>query len=160
MDVEDVPRPDLVAELADGLQERQAFDVPHGAADFGDDDIAAHLFRHLVHAGFDLVGDVRDDLHGAALVLAGSFLVEHALIHLSGGEVVELGEVGVGEALVMTEVEVRFRAVVEHIDLAVLVRVHRAGVDVQVRVEFLHDDLQAAQLQQGAEGGGGKAFAE
>jgi hypothetical protein len=160
MDVEHIAGTDLVAELTDGFEERQALDVAHGAADFGDDDVAAHLLGHFVDARFDLVGDVRDDLHGAPLVFAGAFLVEHALVNLAGGEVVELGEVRVREALVVAEVEVGFRAVIEHIHFAVLVRVHRAGVDVQVRVKLLHDDLQAAQFEQGAEGGGGEAFAE
>jgi hypothetical protein len=36
----------------------------------------------------DLVGDVRDDLHGLAQVVAAAFLLEHALVDLAGGEVV------------------------------------------------------------------------
>ena len=103
-------------------------------------------------AVLDLVGDVRDDLHGAPLVFAGALLVEHALIDLAAGEVVEAGEVRVGEALVVPEVQVGLGTVVEHIDLAMLVRVHGAGVYIQIRVELLHDDPQTAQLQKRAEG--------
>ena len=36
---EDVVAADLVADLADGLQERQRLDVADGAADLGDDDV-------------------------------------------------------------------------------------------------------------------------
>ena len=36
---EDVVPADLVADLADGLQERQRLDVADGAADLGDDDV-------------------------------------------------------------------------------------------------------------------------
>jgi hypothetical protein len=37
----------------------------------------------------DLVGDVRDHLHGAAEVLAAALLVEDRLVHLAGGDVVD-----------------------------------------------------------------------
>ena len=39
VDVEDVLAPDVLAELADGLEERQALDVAHGAADLGDEHV-------------------------------------------------------------------------------------------------------------------------
>ena len=48
-----------------------------------DDHIALHLLRHLMDACLDLIRDVRDHLHGAALVFAGAFLVEHALVNLT-----------------------------------------------------------------------------
>jgi len=37
------------------------------------------------------------------------------------------------ETLVMAEVEVGLRTVVEHITFAVLIRRHRAGIDVEIR---------------------------
>ena len=56
-------RPELVAELADRLEERQALDVADRAADLAQDEILA------VEIGLDefldRVGDVRDHLHGA-----------------------------------------------------------------------------------------------
>ena len=60
----------------------------------------------------------------------------------------------------MTEVEVGLAAVVGDEHLAVLERVHRAGVDVDVRVELLHRDPQATQLQQPAERRRGETLAE
>jgi hypothetical protein len=44
--------------------------------------------------------------------------------------------------------EVGLRAVLRHEDLAVLVRRHRAGVDVDVRIELLQPDRQAARDEQ------------
>jgi hypothetical protein len=45
-------------------------------------------------AAFDkllnFIGDVGDDLHGLAQVVAAAFFVEHALVDLAGGEVVGL----------------------------------------------------------------------
>ena len=66
----------------------------------------------------------------------------------------------VGEALVVAEVEVGLRAVVGDVDLAVLVRAHRARIDVDVGVELLQRDLVAVAFEQRADGGGREALAE
>ena len=90
-----------------------------------------------VHRVLDLVGDVRDDLHRPAEVVAAALLVDHRLVDAAGGEVVGWREVErVREALVVAEVEVGLGAVVGDVDLAVLERAHRARVDVEVRVEL------------------------
>ena len=69
------------------------------------------------------------------------------------------GERDVDEALVVPEVEVGLAAVVGDEHLAVLEGVHRARVDVDVRVELLHRDPEAPGLQQPPERGGGEALA-
>ena len=69
-------------------------------------------------------------------------------------------EVLVEEALVVADVEVGLGAVLGDEHLAVLERAHRPRVDVQVRVELLDVDLQAARLQQPAERRGGDPLAE
>ncbi len=53
------------------------------------------------------------------------------------------------EALVVTQVEVGLAAVFGDVDLAVLKRAHRAGVDVDVRVELDEGDVEAAVLEAG-----------
>ena len=75
----DVHRPlaaELVAELADRLQERQALDVADGAADLAQDEILA------VEIGddelLDRVGDVRNDLDGGAEIVAVALPGDHA----------------------------------------------------------------------------------
>ena len=71
-----------------------------------------------------------------------------------------LAQVDVEEALVVADVEVGLGAVVGDEDLAVLERVHRARIDVEVRVELLHRDAQPARREQVAEARGGQALAE
>ena len=66
----------------------------------------------------------------------------------------------VGEALVVTKIQIGLCAVVEHINFAVLERIHRSGIDVQIRIEFLEDNAQAAQLKQCTERSRGQAFAQ
>ena len=64
------------------------------------------------------------------------------------------------EAFVVAQVEVGFGSVVEDIDFPVLVGAHGAGIDIEIGVELLQGDLQAATFQKSADGCGGKAFAK
>ena len=148
----------VVLELAERLEERQAFDVAGGAADLGDEHVDA--FAALEDAVLDLVGDVRDDLHGLAEVVAAAFLLDDGLVDLAGAEAVEAREFARGEAFVVAEVEVGLGAVVQDVDLAVLIGAHGARIDVEVWIELLDAHLQAPALEQGPQGGGGEAFAE
>ena len=65
---------------------------------------------------------MRNDLYGFAEIVAASFLGDDLFVNASGGPVVVAGQLGVSEALVMTEVEVGLGAVVGDEDLAVLKR--------------------------------------
>ena len=85
-----VAAPLFVAHLADGFQERQRFDIAHGAADFGDHHV--HVRRHLLHGGLDFVGDVRNHLHGLAQIVAAPLARDDLLVDAAGGQVVALRE--------------------------------------------------------------------
>ena len=78
----------VVLELTDGLEEGQRLDVAHGAADLDDRDVGR--LGAAVDPALDLVGDVRDDLHGAAQVLSVALVIEDGLVDPPGGEVVRL----------------------------------------------------------------------
>lgn len=152
--------PDLVPELPNGLEEREGLDVADGAADLDDLDVRLLRLGERPDPLLDLVGDVRDDLDGLAQVVAAAFFREDARVDGPGREVRTPVQVLVEEPLVMPEVEIGLRAVVEDEHLAVLERVHRAGVDVDIGVELLDDDLRSASFEQTTEGGGGDALAE
>jgi len=62
----------LIAELADRLEKRLAFDVAHRSADLHDGDVEPG--GRLADEILDLVGDVGDDLDGLAEVVAPAFL--------------------------------------------------------------------------------------
>jgi hypothetical protein len=47
----------------------------------------------------------------------------------------------------VAQVQVCFRAVVEHVDFTVLVRAHRPGIYVDVGIEFLYGNFKAAFLE-------------
>ena len=151
VDEQAIAAPLLDGHLADGLQEGLALDVARRAADLGQHHVCAALFAHGVDEVLDLVGDVGNDLHGLAQVVAVALLGQHVPVDLAGGQVGVLVEVLVDEALVVAQVQVGFRAVVGDEHLAMLVGAHGAGVYVDVGVELLRDDLQAAHLEQAAQ---------
>ena len=160
VDIDDVCRADLTAELADRLEERQGLDVAHGAADLGDDGVGVAGLRNRADPALDLVCNVRDHLDGGAQVLALPLLAEDAVPDRAGRVVCIPREVLVDETLVVPDVQVGLGAVLRDEDLAVLEGAHRPRIDVQVRVELLNLHLEAARLEQPAERGSGDALTE
>ena len=150
---------DVVAELADRLEEGKALDVSDGAPHFGDDHVDV-VATDFADPRLDLVGDVGDDLDRVAEIVAAPLLLDHRQIDRTGGHVGASAQVLAGEALVVAEIEVGLSPVVGDEDLAVLERVHRSGVDVDVRVELLVDDAETAGAKEATKRGGGDALAE
>ena len=69
---------------------------------------------------FDFIGNVRNNLYGTAQIVAATLFGNHIFIDLAGTEAVAAGHGGVDEALVVTQVEVGFRAVIGHKYFAVV----------------------------------------
>ena len=159
MDVAHVVAPSVLAVLADRFQEREDLDVAHGAADLGDDHIDV-FGCHGVDATLDFVGDVRDDLHGLAEVVATPLGGQNGLVDGTSGGVGTSRQILVDESFVVPEIEVGFASIVGDEHLTVLVRVHRAGVDVDVRVQFLEGDPQTPHFQQTTQGTGRQTLAQ
>ena len=135
----------FVAELADRLEEGQALDVAHRAADLAEDEI--HILIAMQHERLDGVGHMRDHLHGAAEIVAPALLGEDRLIDLARGHVVVAGGVHAGEPLVVTKVEVGFRTVIGDENFAMLNGAHGARVDIQVGVKLPETHGITARLE-------------
>src|SRR5258706_15865415 len=153
VDVAGVVRAELQAHLPDRFEERQRLDVPDGAADLDD-----RHFRFACAARnerLDLVGYMWDHLHGAAEVVAAALFSYHRIVDLAGGEVVVAVHTGRLETLVVAQIQVGLGAVLGNEHLPVLEGAHRAGIDVDVRVELEEGDFDAARFEDRGEGGGG-----
>src|SRR6267143_301160 len=153
VDVAGVVGAELKAHLPYRFEERKRLDVPDRAADF--DDRHFRFARAARDERLDLIGDMRDHLHGAAEVVAAALFSYHRVVDLASGEVVVPVHSGRLEALVVTQIEVGLGAVLGHEHLPVLERAHRAGIDVDVRVELEEGDFDAARFEDRGEGGGG-----
>ena len=123
--------------MAHGFQEWQRFDVAHRATDFNDCNVNRICFtktRTAFDEFLNFVGDMRNNLHRFAQIVATAFFVQHALVNLARGEIVGLAHARFDETLIVTQVQVGFRAIIRYKHFAMLQRRHGARVDVEVRV--------------------------
>ena len=159
MDIQHIFLALFLGHLANGLQKRLALNVAHGAADLRDDHIRVPVI-HGVHPIFDLVGHMGNDLHRAAQVAPLALPVQHAPVDFSRGN----GGVGiqglVHEPLIVSQIQVRLRAVVGDKDLPVLIGAHGPWVHIEIRVKFLVLHPQPALLQQPPQGRRAYALAQ
>jgi len=150
----------VLAHLPDRFEEGQPFDIADGAPYLDDDHIGIRMPRRVLDAPLDLVRDVGNDLDRAAQEVAVALLGEHCAVDLAGGDVVLLTQRHVSESLVVSQVQVRLRAVFGDEHFTVLVGRHRAWIDVQVRIQLLHGHGDAPALEQPADGRGRHPFAQ
>src|SRR5271163_3903162 len=99
MHVDAVVASQLDSELADRFQKRQRLDVAHGAADLDHAHIGA-VGSHL-DASLDLIGDVRNHLHGGAEIVASALLRDDPLVDAARREIAVAARGRTNEALVM-----------------------------------------------------------
>ncbi len=149
---------DFMPNLSNSFEKRQRFDVTHGAADFADHDV--HFAGQFLDGGLDFISDVRNHLNRLAEIVAAPFALDDLLVDAAAGQIVRAGERRVGETLVVAEIEIGLRAIVRYEDFAVLEGTHGSRVDIQVGVEFLKRDGEAAAFEQAADRRGRNAFAE
>jgi hypothetical protein len=112
------------------------------------------------HPALYLVGDMGHHLHGFAEESTLTLAPNYGVVDAAGSDVVGLRGRGVQEALVVAQVEVGFGAVIGDITFAMLVGIERAGVDVNIGVEFLDGNSKASGLQKLSQGGGNDSFSE
>ena len=85
-----------------------------------------------------------NDLDGVAQVFAAAFLRDDGRVDLTGRRVRRAGEVHVQETLVVADIEVSFRTVFRDENLTVLEGIHGPRIDIDVGIELLHGNAQAA----------------
>ena len=150
----------LNAYLTDSLKEGLAFDIAHGTADLGDDDIRIGILTHCVDEGLYLICDMRDYLNRLTQVISVALLFEHVGVYLACGQVRKLIKVFVDEALIVSQIKVCLSAVLSNIYLAVLIGAHCAGIHIYIGIKLLRGDLESSCLEQTSEGSGSNALAE
>lgn len=170
MDLEEVVPARSASQLGQCLHKGHAFDIANRASELDDADV--RLLVRVVNRYpcdtydpvLDRICDVGNDLHGTAQVVAPSFPLDHMLVDLACRYVVFSRQCYVEVSLIVAQVQVNFAAIVQNKDLAMpvsslsqlhgrgnvtasgtyaLSRIHRAGIDVQVRVDLDGGDVQS-----------------
>ena len=131
----------LMLELTNGFQERLAFDVTYGTADLNDGDTGLVIRKIAVETALDLVGDMRDDLYGTSAIVAAALLLQYGPVYLTGGNVGIFIQILIDETLIMSQIQIGLRTIFCDEYLAMLDRVHGAGINIDIRIEFLHGYL-------------------
>ena len=159
MDIADVVATRVTAKLTNRLNEGHNLDVAHRATDLDNDDVGAQ--RTLsTNSLFDLVRDVRNDLDCLTQIVAAPLLGDHVGIDRARRGIGYLGQRFIDESFVVAQVKIGLAAVVGHEDFTVLAGIHRARIDVEIRIEFAHCDFEATGLQKSTQRGGGEALTE
>ena len=158
VDDDGIVRTQIPLELTDGLDVRQGFDVADRTAYLGNDDIVFTCITEYLDTLFDLVGDVRDYLHGLAQKLTAALLFDDRKVNAAGGYVVGLGGFHIEKTLVMPQVEIRFRSVGSHVAFAMFVRVERTGIHIDIGIEFLDGYFVPSGLKKTSQRGRNDAF--
>ena len=134
----------LAPELPNRLQKRQRLDIAHRPADLDYRHIA--MLRPVDKRQLNLIGYVRNDLHRPPQIVATTLFRYHAMVNPTRRAVVRLPRMRMRKPLVMPQIHIRFGAVLRHIHFAMLQRIHRARVDVDIRVELQKVDPKPATL--------------
>ena len=146
-------------QLSDSFQERGALDVANRATYLCDNEVIEPRFSEILDVVLYLVSDMRHHLYGLSEEIAMSLLVDYRLVDAACRHAVGSCGLDTGETLVVTEVKVGLHAVNRDVAFAVLVRIERARVDIDVWVKLLDGNLIASRLQQFADGSGDDSFA-
>ena len=103
---------------------------------------------------------MRHDLDGSAKIISTAFLGNDGVINSARRIVIVLGQRQRRVAFIVTEIQVRFGAVIGHIDFAMLIGIHRPGIDINIRIQLQEGDLQPSTFHEVADRGRGQSLSQ
>ena len=137
----------FVAELANGFKEREDLNVTYCSTHFRDDNIS-FVCGNSADTTLDFIGDVRNNLHGLSEIITTAFRSQNCLVNGTCCCIGTTCQILINESFIVTKVEVCFAAVISYEHFTMFKWIHRARVDVDVRIKLLHSDAQTAHLEQ------------
>ena len=137
----------LPAKLTDGLHEWRALDVANRATHLGNDEVKI-LFTFTQHPTFNLVCDMWHHLNRLTQIVSATLAVDDGFVDTPRSDRVVACGVNAGKPLIVAQIQVSFHTVNRHVAFAVLIRVQRPRVDVDIGVELLDGNLVTPRLKQ------------
>ena len=101
---------------------------------------------------------MRHHLYGASQEITPPLSGDNRGVYLSRGNIRSMGQINIDEPLIMPQVKVGLSAVIGDEYLAVLVGRHGARINIEVGVQLLHGDRDAAAFQDPADRGNADAL--
>ena len=147
MDIAGILPAHFQAYLPDCFNKGLAFNIADCTADFRNHHICVGLFADPIDKPFDLIRNMRNRLYGGSQIAALPFLLQNVRVYLAGGQVGVLVQVFVNEPLIMSQVQVGFRAVFGHIDFSVLIGTHGSRIRIDIGIQLLCRHFQSPGLQ-------------
>ncbi len=144
--IQHIIAPDVVRHLPNGFEKREAFNVSDRSADFDDGDIRSLGDPH--DRLLDLIRDMRHHLHRPAEIISPPLLGDDRMIDATRRVITFFRQRERGKSLVMSEIEIGLGAIIRDKDFAVLVGIHRPGIDIDVGIQLEKRDLQPAAFEE------------
>src|SRR3989338_1803591 len=148
----------LHLERARRLDKKRVLKIADRAAYLDDRNFAAVILCGRLHAVHDLVAHMWDRLDELPLIAERAFACDDRLVHHAACHVVVVREVAPKKTFVVPHILIGLEPAFEDEDFTVLGRVHRAGVDVQIRIDLHQIHRIALLLEQEADGARDHAF--
>ena len=134
----------LFFHLTNGFHEWQAFNITYGTTDFSDNYISVILFTYAVYILFNFICNMWNYLYSAAQVITFTFFIDYRPIYFTSCNIRTFAKVNIDKAFIMTQIKVRFGAVICYEYFTMLVRAHRTRVDINVWIKFLNRYIETA----------------
>ncbi len=131
-----------------------------GAADFNDRNIGPRPVGRAFNSPQNFFRNVRDGIHAFAVVTERPFFINHILINHPAGHIIFRRDAGAEKPFVITHILIAFQTGIQHKHLAVFNRIHRAGVHIQIGINFHQIQLEAAGRENFADGRNGHALTD
>ena len=143
----------IVPELTNGFKKRKRLDVTHCSTDFHNTNIGVRSGKcfclFVKNSGsfcdgiFDFINHMRNHLHSRTQIITGALLANNGVIYLTGCAVMPAGQHSICVALIMSQVQICFRAVHGDKNLTMLKWVHGAGINIDVGIKLHQADCQS-----------------
>ena len=159
MDKQHVFLAHFLAQLPHRFQIQFVLHVADRAADLDQADVRLQAPGNFVEPFLDHIRHVRNQLHGLAEIKTFPFLIQDGFVNLAHGQVPFEPAGHSQKAFVMAEVHVHFAAVIQHENLAVLDRIHRSRIGVEIPVALDGHNHQT-RIEQLADGGSRNPFSQ
>ena len=147
-------------ELTNCLQKWLALNVTDSSANFNDGNVRIIGSKIPIETALDFIGDMRNNLYSPSAIVTAAFLLKNRPVNLTSCYIGVFIQALVDEALIMSQIKVGLGTVIGNKNLSVLYRVHSTGVDIDVRIEFLHGYFVSTRFQKTSQGCGGNSFAK